>query len=69
MSNWGGKRKGAGRKPAPIKNKLIQKLDGYIEDRGNKPPFFVVVMLQMLQTTVSLPFNKANIPIDKLDIA
>jgi len=32
MSNWGGKRTGAGRKPAPIKNKLIQRLDEYIDD-------------------------------------
>lgn len=30
--NWGGKRTGAGRKPAPIKNKLIQKLDEYIDN-------------------------------------
>jgi len=32
MANWGGKRQGAGRKPAPIKNKLIQRLDEYIDD-------------------------------------
>lgn len=28
----GGAREGAGRKPAPIKNKLIQRLDAYIDD-------------------------------------
>ena len=28
----GGAREGAGRKPAPIKNKLIQRLDEYIDD-------------------------------------